>query len=126
MVSWRLGGDFLLERRRVLVAFLIRRLLVMVPLLIGITFIVFAVMAFVPGDPFAEMRMNPSFSPDTVAALEREFGFGQPLLVRYAKWLWQAMHSSRLGNRQTRCASKRRSSPLAPTRVASDCSSFHR
>jgi len=72
--------------------FLLRRLLVMIPLLIGITFIVFTVMAFVPGDPFAEMRLNPSFSPDTLAALEREFGFGQPLLVRYAKWLWQAVH----------------------------------
>ena len=72
--------------------FLVRRLLLMIPLLIGITFIVFAVMALAPGDPFAELRMNPSFSPATVAALEREFGFGQPLLVRYGKWLWQAMH----------------------------------
>src|SRR5260221_590156 len=61
--------------------FLLRRLLVMVPLLIGITFIVFVVMNLAPGDPFAELRMNPSFSPDTVAALEREFGFGQPFVV---------------------------------------------
>src|SRR5262245_35229800 len=73
------------------VRFLIRRLLVMIPLLIGIKFIFCAVMASVPGGPVAAMRLNPSFSPDTVAALEREFGFGQPLLVRYAKWLWQAM-----------------------------------
>jgi peptide/nickel transport system permease protein len=72
--------------------YLLRRLLVMVPLLVGITFLVFAVMDLAPGDPFAELRMNPSFSPDTVAALEREFGFGQPLLVRYGKWLWQALH----------------------------------
>jgi peptide/nickel transport system permease protein len=72
--------------------FLLRRLLVMIPLLIGITFIVFVIMNLAPGDPFAELRMNPSFAPDTVAALEREFGFGQPLLVRYAKWLWQAVH----------------------------------
>lgn len=73
-------------------SFLVRRLLVMIPLLIGITFLVFVIMDLAPGDPFAELRMNPSFSPDTVAALEREFGFGQPLLVRYAKWLWQAAH----------------------------------
>lgn len=72
--------------------FLVRRLLVMIPLLVGITFLVFVIMDLAPGDPFAELRMNPSFSPDTVAALEREFGFGQPLLVRYAKWLWQAAH----------------------------------
>jgi peptide/nickel transport system permease protein len=72
--------------------FLLRRLLVMIPLLVGITFLVFVIMDLAPGDPFAELRMNPSFSPDTVAALEREFGFGQPLLVRYAKWLWQAAH----------------------------------
>jgi peptide/nickel transport system permease protein len=72
--------------------FAVRRLLVMVPLLLGITFIVFAIMSLAPGDPFAELRMNPSFSRETVAALEREFGFGQPLLVRYAKWLWRALH----------------------------------
>jgi peptide/nickel transport system permease protein len=70
--------------------FLVRRLLVMIPLLVGITFLVFVIMDLAPGDPFAELRMNPSFSPATVADLEREFGFGQPLLVRYAKWLWQA------------------------------------
>lgn len=72
--------------------FLVRRLLVIPPLLMGITFIVFVVMNLTPGDPFAELRLNPSFSPDTVAALERAFGFGQPLLVRYGKWLWQALH----------------------------------
>ena len=73
-------------------SFLLRRLLVMIPLLIGITFIVFVVMDLAPGDPFAELRMSPSFPPDAVAALEREFGFGQPLLVRYGRWLWQAVH----------------------------------
>lgn len=72
--------------------FVIRRLLTMIPLLIGITFIVFVVIDLAPGEPFAEMRLNPSFSPETVAAMEREFGLGQPLLVRYAKWLWNAAH----------------------------------
>jgi len=75
-----------------MVGFLLRRALVMIPLLIGITFIVFVVMDLAPGDPFGEMRMSPSFAPETVAALEREFGFGQPLLVRYGKWLWRAAH----------------------------------
>lgn len=70
---------------------LLHRVLVMIPLIIAITFIVFAVMAFTPSDPFAEMRMNPAVAPETVAALEREFGFGQPLPIRYAKWLGQVL-----------------------------------
>jgi len=71
---------------------LLRRLLQMIPLLLGITFLAFLVVELAPGDYFAQLRMNPSVRPEAVAEMERQFGHGQPFLVRYAKWLWRAVH----------------------------------
>ncbi len=72
--------------------FLIRRLVNMIPLLIGITFLSFLVMALVPGDFFTSLKMNPQISPLVIKQMEAEFGLDQPLLVRYFKWLWSVMH----------------------------------
>lgn len=72
--------------------FLVRRIVHMVPLLLGITSLTFLIIDLAPGDYFAQLKMNPVISPEVIAAMEREFGVGQPLLVRYLKWLWRAMH----------------------------------
>lgn len=72
--------------------FLVRRVLGMIPMLIGITFLTFLIIDLAPGDFFAQLRMNPSISPDVITQMEKEFGYGDPLLLRYAKWLWRAVH----------------------------------
>src|SRR3990172_2750310 len=72
--------------------FVVRRVLHMIPLLVGITFLTFLIIDFAPGDSFAQLKMNPLISPDVIAALEREFGYGEPLAVRYGKWLWRVLH----------------------------------
>ena len=54
--------------------FVARRLLQMVPLLIGITFLSFAVVDLAPGDFFSTLRMNPSISPALIREMELEFG----------------------------------------------------
>ena len=72
--------------------FVLRRLLVMIPLLIGITFLSFVVVDLAPGDFFATLRLNPSISPDLIRQMEIEFGYGEPLLVRYGRWLWRVVH----------------------------------
>jgi len=64
----------------------------MVPLVVGITFLAFFVIDLAPGDYFTQLRMNPSIGPDAVAEMERQFGFGQPFVLRYAAWLWRALH----------------------------------
>jgi peptide/nickel transport system permease protein len=73
-------------------AYLLRRLLHMIPLLLGITFLAFLVIHLAPGDYFATLKMNPSISPALIRELEVQFGYGDPLLVQYAKWLWRALH----------------------------------
>ena len=64
----------------------------MIPLLLGITFITFWIIDLAPGDYFAQLKMNPLVSAEMVETMKREFGIGQPFLVRYFKWLWRAVH----------------------------------
>ncbi|MBU6283968.1 ABC transporter permease [bacterium] len=72
-------------------AFLARRILQMVPLLVGITFLSFLVVGLAPGDFFSSLAMNPTISPEAIEAMKREFGYGKPLVVRYLAWLVRAV-----------------------------------
>jgi peptide/nickel transport system permease protein len=72
--------------------FLARRLLNMIPLIIGITFISFLAMSLVPGDYLSNLKMNPKISPEIIRQLQAQFGLDKPLLVRYVKWLWGVLH----------------------------------
>lgn len=70
---------------------ILRRLLQMVPMLLGITLVSFVIIQLSPGDFLAEMRLNPIVSPATVEQMRRNFGLDQPLHVQYLKWLWNAV-----------------------------------
>lgn len=72
--------------------FLIRRLINMIPLIIGITFLSFLVMSLVPGNFLSTLKLNPRISPQVIKQMEAQFGLDQPLLVRYVKWLWSVLH----------------------------------
>src|SRR5208283_4680462 len=72
--------------------FLIRRLLLMIPLILGITFISFCAMSLVPGNFLTGLKMNPHISPEVIGQMEAEFGLDRPLLVRYFRWLWEVLH----------------------------------
>jgi len=66
--------------------YLLRRLLLLIPTLLGVTFIVFLMMRFIPGDPITNM-MGETYSAEDAAKLRHEFGLDQPLVVQYGKWL---------------------------------------
>ena len=67
--------------------YLLRRLLIAVPSLLGISVILFAVLAMAPGDPFSEMASNPAIPPEVREAIRESFGMNDPILVRYLRWL---------------------------------------
>ncbi len=67
--------------------YLIRRLLVAIPSLLGISLILFTVLALAPGDPFSELATNPNIPPEVRANLRETFGLDDPILVRYLRWL---------------------------------------
>ena len=70
--------------------FILRRLLISVPVLLGITLIAFTALSLAPGDPILA-RIDPSIlaqqSPEWIEQQRHDLGFDQPVLVRYAKWL---------------------------------------
>ena len=69
-----------------MIGYIIRRLLMIVPVMGIVTLIVFILSRVGPGDPAAIM-LGTSASPDTLAALRQELGLDQPLPVRYVLWL---------------------------------------
>jgi peptide/nickel transport system permease protein len=66
--------------------YLIRRLLIAIPSLIGISVILFAVLALAPGDPFEELASNPNVPAEVAANLCKQFGLDDPVMVRYVRW----------------------------------------
>ena len=71
--------------------FLLRRLLLAVPTLFGVTVVVFATVALVPGDP-VEAFLGPGAPLAARRELTQRLGLDRPLPVRYAAWLWHALH----------------------------------
>jgi peptide/nickel transport system permease protein len=64
-----------------------RRILQLIPMLLGITVITFTVMQLAPGDFLSEMRMNPVVSPERIEQMRQNFGLDQPKPVQYWRWL---------------------------------------
>ncbi|KAF0124786.1 MAG: peptide/nickel transport system permease protein [Xanthobacteraceae bacterium] len=67
--------------------YLVRRLLIALPSLFGISVVLFTVLALAPGDPFEEMATNPNIPPEVRLALREKFGIDDPVYVRYIRWL---------------------------------------
>jgi peptide/nickel transport system permease protein len=61
-------------------------------LLFGVSLLSFIFLELAPGDFFAEMRLNPQISQETVTRLRAEYGMDQPLAVRYSRWLASVVH----------------------------------
>ena len=72
--------------------YVIRRLLIAIPSLLGISVILFTVLALAPGDPFGELATNPNIPPEIRANLRQQFGLDDPILVRYLRWLAAMVH----------------------------------
>ncbi|WP_029522102.1 ABC transporter permease [Persephonella sp. KM09-Lau-8] len=71
--------------------YIVKRLIQMIPLVIGITFISFIIIQMAPGDYLDQLRMNPQISKETLKELEKAYGLDQPILVQYFKWLINAL-----------------------------------
>ncbi len=66
--------------------YLIKRLILMVPVLLGISLIVFLIMELIPGDT-AQALLGSFATPENVARLRAQMGLDQPLVLRYFTWL---------------------------------------
>lgn len=73
-----------------MVRYIIRRLVALVPVLFGISLIVFLLVHLVPGD-VVSILLGPTTTPEAREALRALFGLDEPLHVQYARWLGDAL-----------------------------------
>ena len=67
--------------------YVLRRVLIALPSLLGISIVLFTILALAPGDPFGDLVSNPNIPPEVAANLREKFGMNDPVLVRYLRWL---------------------------------------
>ncbi|MBI1777081.1 MAG: ABC transporter permease [Proteobacteria bacterium] len=68
-------------------AYILRRILIAIPSLLGISLVLYTVLALAPGDPFGELVTNPNVPPEVRLALREKFGLDDPVWIRYVRWL---------------------------------------
>jgi peptide/nickel transport system permease protein len=69
-----------------MIAFIIRRLLISIPVLFGVTLLTFLIVN-ARGNPVAEMALNPRYRAEDVARMRANMGLDEPVMVRYGIWL---------------------------------------
>lgn len=74
-----------------MIKYLIRRVLLTIPVLLGVATLVFALIHFIPGDP-AQAMLGEGASQDDIAQLRERLGLDQPLLVQYGSFLNGVVH----------------------------------
>ncbi len=67
--------------------YILGRVLLMIPNLLGISVVLFTVLALAPGDPFEELATNPNVPAEVRANLRAKFGLDDPVYLRYLHWL---------------------------------------
>ena len=67
--------------------YILRRLLIALPSLLGISIVLFTVLALAPGDPFEELATNPNVPAEVRMMLRKQFGLDDPVWQRYLHWL---------------------------------------
>ena len=71
--------------------YIAKRILWMIPVLLGVSFLVFTLMYFTPGDPVA-IILGAEATKEQIAITRHEMGLDQPFLIRYFKYVWDAIH----------------------------------
>jgi peptide/nickel transport system permease protein len=77
--------------------YLTRRLIYAIPTLLGISFILFAIISLAPGDPLSQFAANPNVPPEVRENIRHSLGLDQPWPVRYVKWLTTLITTGDLG-----------------------------
>src|ERR1700749_1387849 len=70
--------------------FAARRLIQAIPILLGVSLVVFGLVHIVPGNPI-DLLMPPEASPAVIAQMKAAFGFDKPLYMQYLFWLGRAL-----------------------------------
>ena len=76
-----------------MLAFIVRRILLLVPVMVGLTMLVFAITRLLPGDP-ARLAAGPNASPAQIAEITQEFGLDRALPAQYWTYATGLVHGN--------------------------------
>lgn len=82
---------FTRARRIAMLKYIGKRLLIMIPIILGITLIVFAILNYTPGDP-AKLLLGFNATEESLEAVRAEWRLDDPFLVRYVRYLGDILH----------------------------------
>jgi peptide/nickel transport system permease protein len=71
--------------------YILRRLLILIPIMVGVSFITFAMFRMIPGDA-AVLRCQLGCTPEVLEDLRHEMGLDRPWYQQYGDWLWDVGH----------------------------------
>jgi dipeptide transport system permease protein len=74
-----------------MLSYILRRLLVLIPTMLGVTLLTFSLIRLIPGDPVEVMMGERSLDPEMHAAALARLGLDQPLYVQYGRYLGQLL-----------------------------------
>ncbi|RKX55328.1 MAG: ABC transporter permease [Thermotoga sp.] len=71
--------------------YIIRRIIVAIPVLIGVSVLCFIIIQMAPGDFLDQLRINPAISKETIDKMTHQFGLDKPVVEQYFMWLKSAV-----------------------------------
>jgi peptide/nickel transport system permease protein len=74
-----------------MLGYIVRRLIALIPILFGISILVFAAARVMPGN-IAQLKAGQNATPEQVAELEHQYGLDKPMVEQYFDWLGNAAH----------------------------------
>ncbi len=76
--------------------FIIKRLLYMIPVLLGVAFLVFTILSLTPGDP-GTIILGITAKPEDIASLNAQFGYDKPFFIRFVNYIGDIVLHQDLG-----------------------------
>ena len=76
-----------------MIEYVTRRLLMMIPILLGVSLVVFVLIRLVPGDPVI-LLAGEDATPEAIRSLRQQWGLDQPLYVQYLTFLWNLLRGN--------------------------------
>ncbi|MDL2263449.1 ABC transporter permease [Synergistaceae bacterium OttesenSCG-928-I11] len=76
--------------------YVMKRLILIIPILLGVSFIVFFITALTPGDP-ATLILGTGAELEAIDALNRELGYDKPFFIRYARYIYDLVVNQDMG-----------------------------
>jgi peptide/nickel transport system permease protein len=74
--------------------YIIRRIIQAIPVLFVISMVIFTLIQIAPNNPLAEYQNNPSITSQDLLRLQEEYGFNDPIHIKYVKWLGQMVRGN--------------------------------